>query len=57
MATLNLPTFPANPDHKYNIVLDGVTVILEFHYNARADRWSRGRCRRGGRYNTRIRNR
>lgn len=40
MATLNLPTFKANLDHKYNIVLDGETFTLEFHYNARADRWS-----------------
>ena len=40
MATLKLPVFPTDYDHKYNIVLDGETVILEFHYNARADRWS-----------------
>lgn len=40
MATLQLPTFRENLDHKYNIVLDGETFVLEFHYNARADRWT-----------------
>ena len=40
MATLRLPLFPANFDHQYNIVLDGVTLTIEFHYNARADRWN-----------------
>lgn len=40
MTTLKLPTFRENLDHKYNIVLDGGTVILEFHYNRRAARWS-----------------
>lgn len=40
MATLRLPVFRTNRDHKYNIVFDGVTVTLEFHYNARADRWA-----------------
>lgn len=40
MATLALPTFPANFDHKYNITIDGVLVTMEFHYNRRADRWS-----------------
>lgn len=32
--------FAGDLDYKYNIQLDGVTTILEFHYNARADRWS-----------------
>jgi hypothetical protein len=40
MSTLRLPTFRTDFDHRYNIVLDGVTVILEFHYNRRADRWN-----------------
>jgi len=40
MATLNLPVFASNLDHRYSIVLDGETFILEYHYNARADRWT-----------------
>lgn len=40
MSTLRMPTFPANLDHKYNVVLDGETFVVEFHYNARADRWT-----------------
>ena len=40
MATVQLPTFRALPDHKYNIVLDSETFIFEFHLNARANRWS-----------------
>ena len=40
MATLRLPTFKDNRDHRYNIVLDGVTITLEFHFNARANRWN-----------------
>jgi hypothetical protein len=40
MTTLNLPVFPADPDYRYNIQLDGGTYILEFHLNARADRWN-----------------
>jgi hypothetical protein len=40
MATLRLPTFKDDPDHRYNIQLDGQTFFLEFHYNERADRWS-----------------
>jgi len=40
MATRRLPTFAANLDHKYNLVLDGETFTLEWHYNARADRWT-----------------
>jgi hypothetical protein len=40
MTTFRLPTFKDDPDHKYNIQLDGQTIILEFHYNERADRWS-----------------
>lgn len=40
MATFKLPIFVDNLDHKYNIVLDGETFTVEFHYNARADRWT-----------------
>lgn len=40
MATLRLPTFRANLDHQYNITLDGETFTLEFHFNARANRWN-----------------
>lgn len=40
MATLKLPTFRENLDHQYNIVLDGETFVLEFHYNRRAARWT-----------------
>lgn len=40
MATLQLPVFRDNFDHSYDILLDGETFTLEFHYNARADRWS-----------------
>lgn len=40
MATVQLPTFRALPDHKYNIVLDSETFILEFHLNKRTNRWS-----------------
>ena len=40
MATLKLPTFRANLDHLYNIVLDNDTFTIEWHYNARADRWT-----------------
>lgn len=40
MATLKLPTFRENLDHRYNIVLDGETFTLEFHYNRRAARWT-----------------
>jgi len=40
MATLRLPTFRTNLDHRYNIVLDGQTVVIEYHYNRRADRWT-----------------
>jgi hypothetical protein len=40
MTTYNLPTFIADPDHKYDIQLDGETFNLIFHYNARADRWN-----------------
>ena len=39
MATLLLPTFRTNLDHKYNLILDNETFTLEYHYNARADRW------------------
>lgn len=39
MTTYRLPTFTADPDHKYDIQLDGETFNLAFHYNARADRW------------------
>lgn len=40
MATLKLPTFRGDLDHKYNIVLDSFTYTVEFHFNARADRWT-----------------
>jgi len=40
MATRRLPTFKNNRDHRYNLVLDGDTYVVEFHYNARADRWT-----------------
>ncbi len=40
MTTFRLPTFAADRDHKYNIQLDGETFTLEFHLNARADRWN-----------------
>lgn len=40
MATRRLPTFRTNRDHRYNVVLDGQTYIVEWHYNARADRWT-----------------
>ena len=40
MATLRLPTFRTNLDHRYNVVLDGETFIVEYHYNRRADRWT-----------------
>jgi len=40
MTTYRLPTFATDPDHKYNIQLDGETFTLEFHRNARADRWN-----------------
>lgn len=40
MAVRDLPTFPSNLDHRYNCVLDGETVIIEWHYNARAGRWT-----------------
>lgn len=40
MATRRLPTFRTNLDHRYNVVLDGETFIIEWHYNARADRWT-----------------
>ncbi len=39
MATLRLPTFRENLDHKYNLILDAETFTIEYHYNARADRW------------------
>ena len=40
MATLKLPTFPAQPDHRYDLTLDGQSITIEWHYNARAERWS-----------------
>ena len=40
MATQRLPTFASRHDHRYNIVLDGQTYVIEWHYNARADRWT-----------------
>lgn len=40
MATLQLPVFRTNLDHQYNIILETFTFTFEFHYNARADRWS-----------------
>lgn len=40
MTTQLLPIFRTNRNHRYDIVLDGVTTIIEFHFNARADRWS-----------------
>jgi len=40
MATRELPVFPDNLDHRYSVVLDGETFILEWHYNARANRWN-----------------
>lgn len=40
MATRELPTFPSNLDHKYSVVLDGETITVEWHYNARASRWT-----------------
>lgn len=40
MGLRRLPTFASNRDHRYNVVLDGETFIFEFHYNARADRWT-----------------
>ena len=40
MATRELPTFPSNLDHRYNVQLDGLTITFEWHYNRRADRWS-----------------
>ena len=40
MATRRLPTFRTNLDHRYNVILDGDTFIIEFHYNRRADRWT-----------------
>lgn len=40
MAVRQLPLFPSNLDHVYNVQLDGLTTKIEWHYNARADRWS-----------------
>ena len=40
MATRRLPTFKANLDHQYNVVLDGEQFTIEWHYNRRADRWT-----------------
>lgn len=40
MTTYRLPTFAEDTDYKYNIQLDGETFTLDFHYNARADRWN-----------------
>ena len=40
MSTLRLPVFPAEPDYRYAIQLDGETFTLEHHYNARADRFN-----------------
>lgn len=40
MATRKLPIFRTNLDHQYNIVLDGETFTIEWHYNRRADRWT-----------------
>jgi hypothetical protein len=40
MTTYRLPVFPADADHKYNIQLDGETFTLEYHRNARANRWN-----------------
>lgn len=40
MATLKLPTFRENLDHRYNVVLDGETFIIEWHYNRRSGRWT-----------------
>lgn len=40
MATLKLPTFKNNLNHRYSIVLDGETIAISFHYNARSDRWT-----------------
>ena len=40
MATVQLPTFRDNLNHRYNVVLDDETFIFEWRYNARADRWT-----------------
>lgn len=40
MATRRLRTFRTNPDHRYDVVLGGQTYIIEWRYNARADRWT-----------------
>ncbi|KPK36969.1 MAG: hypothetical protein AMJ69_12790 [Gammaproteobacteria bacterium SG8_47] len=40
MATRELPVFQDNLDHRYSVVLDGETYILDWHYNARAHRWN-----------------
>lgn len=39
MALIKIPARSDLPSYKFRIALDGVTYVLKFRYNGRADRW------------------